>query len=119
MILEVVTAVAELQAGMVAVAGLVAEVLDDGIDGRLLDDAGRVASGAAELRLPTGAARDAGQWHAAGQEEHGPERHWHRWLRLRHLDSGSFSYSTGCFGDSGLNDISGVQSVCHTHPATH
>lgn len=83
MILEVVTAVAELQAGMVAVAGLVAEVLDDGVDGRLLDDAGGVASGAAELRLPTGAARDAGQWHAAGQEEqHGPERHWHR---LRHL----------------------------------
>lgn len=61
MILEVVAAIAELEAGVVTVAGLVAEILDDGIDGSLLDDAGRVAAVAAELRLPAGPSGYEGQ----------------------------------------------------------
>jgi len=60
-VLEVVATIAELEAGMVAVAGLVAEVLDDGVDGGLLNHAGRVAASAAELGLPTGPAGDEGQ----------------------------------------------------------
>jgi len=60
-VLEVVATIAELQAGMVAVAGLVAEVLDDGVDRGLLNHAGRVPAGAAELGLPTGASGDEGQ----------------------------------------------------------
>lgn len=48
---EVGAAVSELQASVIAVAGLVAQILDDGVDGRLLDDTRRVPARAAELRL--------------------------------------------------------------------
>lgn len=57
MILEVIAAIAELEAGMIAVTGLIAQILDDGINGCLLHHTGRVASIAAELRLPTRATR--------------------------------------------------------------
>ncbi|CAB0037734.1 unnamed protein product [Trichogramma brassicae] len=77
-LLEVAAAVAELEAGVIAVAGLVAEqllllmirllimLLDDGVGGRrFLDDAGRVAARTAELGL--GAA--AGRRDAAGLDD--------------------------------------------------
>lgn len=51
MILEVIAAIAQLEAGMIAVAGLIAQILDDGINRCLLNDTGRVASIAAELCL--------------------------------------------------------------------
>lgn len=47
--------VAELEARVVAVARLVRGILDDGVDGRLLDDARRVPAGAAELGLEAAA----------------------------------------------------------------
>lgn len=60
MILEVITAIAQLEAGMIAVAGLIAQILDDGINRCLLNDTGRVASIAAELCLTAGACHDQG-----------------------------------------------------------
>lgn len=51
-LLEIGTAISQFQAGVIAVAGLVAEVLDDGVDGRLLHHTRRISAGAAQLRLP-------------------------------------------------------------------
>lgn len=41
------TAVIELKTGVIAVAGLIVEVFDDGVDRSLLDDTRRIATGAA------------------------------------------------------------------------
>lgn len=55
-LLEVRAAVPQLQTRVVAVARLVVQVLDDGVDGGLLDDTGRVPPRTAQLRLPARAA---------------------------------------------------------------
>jgi hypothetical protein len=57
-LLEVLTAVAQLEACMVAVARLVAQVLDDGVEGRLLHDTRRIPSRTAQLRLAATACGD-------------------------------------------------------------
>jgi len=46
---EIGATVSELEARVVAVARLVRGILDDGVDGCLLDDARRVAAGTAQL----------------------------------------------------------------------
>lgn len=80
-VLEVRAAVAELEARVVAVARLVAEVLDDCVDGRLLHDAGGVPARTAELRLPAAAAgRGRRQRQHDDDEEHEGE---HAAARLR------------------------------------
>lgn len=52
-LLEIVTAVAQLEAGVIAVARLVVQILDDRVERRLLHDARRVASVAAQRCLAT------------------------------------------------------------------
>lgn len=52
---------------MVAVARLVRRVLDDGVDGRLLDDARGIASRTAELGLETAARAGGGR---GGRQQH-------------------------------------------------
>lgn len=52
---------------MIAVARFVRGILDDGVDGRLLDDASRVPAGAAELGFQ--AAAGAGDVRGAGKGE--------------------------------------------------
>jgi len=64
---EIGATVAELEARVVAVARLVRGVLDDSVDGRLLDDARRVAAGTAQLGFQA-AARVRG---ADQRQEHG------------------------------------------------
>jgi len=64
---EIGATVAELEARVVAVARLVRGVLDDCVDGRLLDDARRVAAGTAQLGFQA-AARVRG---ADQRQEHG------------------------------------------------
>lgn len=59
--LEVGAAVAELETRVIAVARLVRGILDDGVDGRLLDDARRVPAGTAEFRLEAAARADDGR----------------------------------------------------------
>lgn len=56
-VLEIRTAVSQLQARMVAVARLITQVLNDSIDGGLLDHARRIATRTTQLRFPTAAAR--------------------------------------------------------------
>lgn len=64
---EIGATVAELEARVVAVTRLVRWVFDDGVDGRLLDDARRVATGTAQLGFQAAArVRDADQ-----RQEHG------------------------------------------------
>lgn len=56
MVLEVVTAIAQLETGVIAIARLIAQILDNRIHRRLLNHARRVASVATELSLTARAA---------------------------------------------------------------
>lgn len=68
--LEVGATVAELEARVVAVARLVRGILDDGVYGRLLDDARRVATGTAELGFEAASRVDGGRrGHGQRQED--------------------------------------------------
>lgn len=69
---EIGATVAELEARVVAVARLVRRVLDDRIDGRLLDDARRVPAGTAEFGLQAAARPDDG--HGGRGERHQDDR---------------------------------------------
>lgn len=74
-LLEVSTAVPQLQTGMVAVARFIVEILDDGIDGGLLHDAGGIPAGTAELRLPAAAALHAGPEEGDHPDQQQPNTH--------------------------------------------
>lgn len=50
---EIRTAIPQLQAGMIAIARLIAQILDDRVYRRLLYDTGRVPARTTEFRLPT------------------------------------------------------------------
>lgn len=58
-VLEIRTAVSQLEARVVAVTRFITQVLDDGIDGGLLDHARRITTGATQLGFPTATARHA------------------------------------------------------------